>query len=249
MTPLQLLGVASELGFSVLQFADNLPLHRLDESQLDTLAAAARRAGIALEVGVQTFNADLVRQYLGIAKRIDAGIVRVALDAEDADTPLDELARSLSALLPRARQAGCRIAIENHFDYPSRQMATLVGMVDDPSLGVCLDVANSICAGEWPEDTIAILAPHTINLHLKDYVIVPDPYGVGFVVQGCPLGHGRTEIAGVLAALDHRAMSMIYEHWLPWPGTFEQAFKMETDWVLRAAGVLKQAIGERPVSA
>ncbi|RVT81804.1 sugar phosphate isomerase/epimerase [Rhodobacteraceae bacterium CCMM004] len=242
MTPLEVLTTAADLGFEVLQYADNMPLHRLEAADLDGLSAAAREAGVALEVGIQTFDADLALRYLEIARRLDARILRVALDAEDAATPLDDLTRSVAAILPQARAADCRIAIENHFDFPSTRMADLLDRVDDPALGACLDVANSICAGEWPDETVAILAPHTINLHLKDYVIRPDPYGAGFAIHGCPLGEGRTDIAGVLAAVGHRPMSVIYEHWLPWPGSFEAARAEEREWTAAGARTLKDAL-------
>lgn len=243
MRPADLLSIADGLGLKVVQYADNMPLHGLADAELDALADDARSREIALELGIQTFDAALLARTIDIAERIGARLVRVALDAEDARTPIDALASSLAESLVPARRAGCRVAIENHFDFPSPRMAALLGKIDDPALGVCLDVANSICAKEWPEDTIALLAPRTINLHLKDYVIVPDPYGVGFVIHGCKLGEGRTDIAGVLAALDHRPMSVIYEHWLPWPGSFEVARARETEWTTAGAAVLKKALG------
>ena len=243
MTAMAVLEAAHEAGLGVVQYADNLPLHRLPESELDALAEAARDRGIAIEVGIQAFEAQAILHYLTIARRLDAGILRVTLDAEDAATPLSELAAALREVLPEARSAGCRIAIENHFDYPSRRMADLLDLVPDAAVGVCLDVANSICAGEWPMETIGLLAPRTINLHLKDYVISPDPYGVGFRIVGCPLGEGRTEIDAVLDALGRRPMSVILEHWLPWPGDFETAAAQERDWIARGAKRLRQALG------
>ena len=79
--------------------------------------------------------------------------------------------------------------------------------------------ATPSARGEWPRETVRLLAPHAINLHLKDFDIIPDRYGVGFIVEGVPFGTGRTESEAVLAALDGRPdMSMLYEHWMPWPG-------------------------------
>ena len=242
MTALAVLEAAHAAGLGVVQYADNLPLHRLSDGELDTLAAVARDRGMALEVGTQAFEAETIRRYLAIARRLGAGILRIALDAEDAATPLGDLAAGFRALLLEARDAGCRIAIENHFDFPSRRLVELLDRVPDPALGVCLDVANSICAGEWPMETVGLLAPRTINLHLKDYVIRPDPYGVGFRILGCPLGEGRTDIDAVLDALEGRPMSVILEHWLPWPGDFATATGQEHDWVARSAGRLHEVL-------
>ncbi|GGL81158.1 sugar phosphate isomerase/epimerase family protein [Wenxinia marina] len=232
MTAFDLLGVAREHRLAVVQYADNLPLHTLPEADLDRLAAAAREAGIALELGCQGFDENVVRRYIGIGRRIDAGILRVALDGPDAAKPVPDLAAAFHRLIPEARAAGLRIAIENHFNYPSPRMVQLLAAVDDPDLGVCLDVANSICAGEWPAETVGLLAPRAINLHLKDYVIVPDPYGVGFVIHGCPMGQGRCDGPAVLAAVAHQPeMSVLYEHWLPREDDMEAARAKEHAWL------------------
>lgn len=241
MTAMDVLGFAIAEGCEVLQYADNLPLDRLSDGELDAIAVHARDAGIELEVGIQSFNAQQVKQYIDIAERLDAHILRVALDEEDAIKPVARLADEFVALLPRAKAANVRIAIENHFNYPSRQMVELLNIVDDETVGVCLDVANSICAGEWPMETLGVLAPYTINLHLKDYEIVPDSYGVGFTITGRPLGEGRTDIGAVLAALTKRPdMSVILEHWLPYDDTLSSMRTREADWFRKSRDMAKR---------
>lgn len=242
MTAMDLLDVAAEHGLGVVQYADNLPLGDLGGGALGALADAARDRGIALELGTQSFDAAEVRRHIGIGERIGARILRVALDAPDAAKPVERLAAEFSGLLPDLRAAGIRLAIENHLNFPSRRVIALLDIVADPQMGVCLDVANSICAGEWPMGTVGILAPHAINLHLKDYVIVPDPYGVGFRIQGAPFGEGRLNPGAVLSALGDRDMSVIYEHWLPWPGTFEAARGEERDWTARGAAAFRRLL-------
>ena len=140
------------------------------------------------------------------------------------------------------KSTGIRLAIENHFNFPSRRVVELLDHVADDQVGVCLDVANSICAGEWPMETVRVLAQHTINLHLKDYVIQPDPYGVGFSIHGTPLGTGRTDIDAILDAVGRRDMSVIYEHWLPWPGSFKAAREAERDWTSKSVKRLRSAV-------
>ena len=147
----------------------------------------------------------------------------------------DALVRNLRDATRRTREAGARIAVENHFGFPSSDLVTLLEAVDDDGIGVCLDVGNSICAGEWPDETIRLLAPWTINLHLKDWTFRPDRHGVGFHVEGTPFGQGNTDPAAVLAALPDRPMSVIYEHWLPWQGSPEATIRTEQKWA--AAGL------------
>lgn len=232
MTAMQVLEFAITERCQVVQYADNLPLDRLPKPDLKALANHASANGVALELGTQSFDARQVRSYLDIAEIIDARILRIALDAADAVRPLADLAKEFGPLLDRASQINCRIAIENHFNFPSARMVDLLKLVDNPSLGVCLDVANSICAGEWPMVTVGILSPYAINLHLKDYQIFPDAYGVGFTITGRPLGEGRIDAAAVLGALPvtDDSMSVIVEHWLPYQQDIVALKAIEQDW-------------------
>ena len=243
MTAMKVLEFGVEHGVRVVQFADNMRVHEIAEVELDALADRARQAGVALEVGMQGFDATLLRRYLDLAARLDARLVRVALDAADAEGDQAALADALREAAGEARGAGVRIAVENHFGFPSPRLVALLGAVGDEAVGACLDVGNSICGGEWPADTVRLLAPWTVNLHLKDWDIFPDPYGVGFRVRGTRFGEGRTDSEAVLRALEGRPpMSVIYEHWLPWPGDFDAAWASEADWTGSGIAALRAAL-------
>lgn len=244
MTAMQVLEAAHGHGLKLVQYADNLPLDRLSPDEHIALKQRADSYGMALELGTQSFDADELARYIPIGERIGAKILRVALDAEDAVIPVSELAAQIRELLPDGKRAGLRFAIENHFNYPSPRMVELLDAVDDDALGVCLDVANSICAGEWPMTTVRMLAPYTINLHLKDYQITPDPYGVGFRIHGTPLGEGRAEIEKILACLSHCPddMSVILEHWLPQSDDIEASCRMEHEWLSRTVATAKRLV-------
>lgn len=234
MTPFDLLDVAADHGLRVVQYADNMPLHLLEPRALASLKAKAGELGIAVELGTQSFKAQEVEDYIAIGRTLGAKILRVALDGPDAETPIVDLSAQFKALLPKVKDAGLRIAIENHFNYPSPRLVQLLDAIDDEGVGVCLDVANSICAGEWPMETVQTLAAHTINLHLKDYVIVPEPYGVGFAIHGCPLGQGRIDCRAVLNAMPTLDMSIILEHWLPRTDDMTVARSQEHDWLAQS---------------
>ncbi|MBY6006060.1 sugar phosphate isomerase/epimerase [Salipiger bermudensis] len=242
LSAFDLLDRAEALGLSVVQYADNMPLDRLEPADHHRLFELAQEKGLALELGTQCFDADEVDRYIEIGKRLHAKILRVALDEADGHMPVPELAEALRPRVDAARAAGMKIAIENHFNYPSPRMVELLEAVGDDHLGVCLDVANSICANEWPEKTISLLAPYTINLHLKDYEITPDTYGVGFRIHGVPLGTGRAPIRWTLDQLAHcpKDMSVILEHWLMIEGgTLEDAIAKEQPWIEQTTAAAK----------
>lgn len=247
MTATQLLEIAHSHGLTVVQYADNLPLDRLSPDDHHALKAQADAYGMTLELGTQGFNADELARYIPIGRRIGSNILRVALDADDALIPVPDLAAQLRELLPDGKAAGLRFAIENHFNYPSPRMVDLLDAVADDAVGVCLDVANSICAGEWPMETVRILAPYAINLHFKDYRITPDPYGVGFRIHGTPLGEGRAELVQVLDALSHCPpdLSVILEHWLPHSDDMEATRTLEHAWLDRSVAAAKRLLADR----
>lgn len=83
-------------------------------------------------------------------------------------------------------------------------------------------------------ETVKTLAAHTINLHLKDYVIVPNPCGVGVGIYGCPLGQGRTDYRAVLDAMPTLDMSAIFEHLLPRPDDMHIARRHEHSWLAQS---------------
>lgn len=244
MTAMEVLDIAHRHGLSVVQYADNLPLDRLSVDEHLALKARADEYGMTLEVGTQSFDAEELARYIPIGRRIGSNILRVALDAADAQIPVPELAAQLRELLPDGKAAGLRFAIENHFNYPSPRMVQLLDAVADDALGVCLDVANSICAGEWPMQTVRMLAPYAINLHFKDYQITPDPHGVGFRIHGTPLGEGRAELAEVLAALAGRDpdMSVILEHWLSRSDDMAATRRLEHDWLDRTVAAARRLV-------
>ena len=245
MTAVEVIDAAAERDLALVQFADNLPLHRLCADEIGALGAHAKARGVTLEIGQQGSDMALLDTYLDIARRLDARLVRLALDAADAERAQDDLVAGFRAALPKANEADVTLAIENHFGFPSDRLAALVDAIDSERVGVCVDVANSICAGEWPEATVERLAPYAVNLHLKDYDIVPDPHGVGFRVLGTPLGEGRTDVAWTLGQMKRsgRDVNVVLEHWLPGDADATTLAAREREWLDRSVAEARRHVG------
>ena len=218
MRLVELIDRVADLGAEVLQVADNAPLHRLSVEELRELAERAGERGVALEVGTDGASDDNLVRYLGIARELDAQVVRLTLDRQDLAEPRHILVGRLRRFGDRYADACAVLAIENHFLVATEELVRLFGEVDHPGVGACLDVANSIATQEWPFETVDKLAPYALNLHLKDYRIEIDAYGVGMHVTGVPLGGGIVDVDAVLASLRAagRNPSVILEHWLPY---------------------------------
>lgn len=242
ITPAEILDIVHGIGVRLVQFADNLPLHKRPPAEIDALAKKARDMGMVVELGMTGCDRALVGAYLDLAGRLDAKLLRIAPTADESKGTDEEIAGLFRALLPAIHAAGVTLAIENHFHLPSPRLVRIVHLVGDPSVGVCLDVANSIACQEWPFDTIEMLAPLAVNLHLKDFRIALDPHGVGCTIVGTPLGQGEMDIARVFETLSERGreVNVILEHWLPWQGSFEHSRQTELDWLQETVSAARQ---------
>ncbi len=234
LTPPQLLARAAELGVRVVQIADNLPLDRLTDADLDDLLAAARRLGIDLEVGTRGCRPDHLRHYLRIAGRLRSPILRTILDADGHEPTPDETVGLLREVAPDFERAGVTLAVENHDRFRAAVLADVFERVASPAVGLCLDTANSIGCVEHVETLLRVLGRRVVNLHVKDYAITRLPHGKGFVVEGRPVGRGQLDVPGVLAELRRqgREVTAVVELWPP-PETDEDAWARESVRYLR----------------
>jgi len=103
------------------------------------------------------------------------------------------------AILSRAEQLGCRIALENVFDTHSEALRRLLTALDHPLLGHCFDIGhwNLFCdapISEW----LDALGPFLIHLHLHDNTGKSDAH--------LPVGEGKIDFALFFSELDRRQL-------------------------------------------
>lgn len=122
---------------------------------------------------------ESVRRYLDLAQEWDAPLVRVFggnfPGNEDGPDLYRRVADGLSLLAPDAKQHGVRIALETH-DALSRgqQVAAVLKLVNDPSVGACWDWLHPHRMGESLAQTWEVLHPYIIHTHTKDARRGPD---------------------------------------------------------------------------
>lgn len=248
-TPLSFAGLverAATHGAQVVQFADNKPLHFASQAELDDLKQAATAHSIEVELGTGSTDLTLLQQYLELAERFDAHLLRVSPNSDDLQQSRDDLLRNLEQAGDLMAEAGCVLALENHYLLSARDLASLVSTLEHPAVGVCLDVANSVANGEWTEDIVTYLAPHAVNLHLKDYHFIVNPGGVGFCAVGTPIGEGRVDVAHVLKGLHdaERDVNVLVEHWLPLQWILDGSLALEDDWTQQGVETVKTHLAQ-----
>jgi len=235
---------AAALGVHVVQIADNLPLHRLAPTELDALGCRAAALGIAIEIGTRGTAADHLRTYLEIARRLGASLLRVVVDAADHRPEAREVPDLLTPLVPHLEEAQVGLAIENHDCFAAATFAKIIRQVGSPRVGICLDTVNSFGALEGPEVVVRTLAPHVLNLHVKDFTVRRADHQMGFTIEGTPAGRGRLDVPWLLRELRKagRDPNAILELWTPPAPTIEETVAREDAWAAESIAYLRTLI-------
>ena len=244
LTVWDLLERAAALRVRCLQVADNLPVDRLPEAAQRKLREQAGQQGVSLEVGTRGIGTEHLRSYLRLAATLGAPLLRVVVDTPDHRPEPDGVVALLGAILPVAAEAGITIAIENHDRFRVGTLAAIVRRLDSPYAGICLDTANSLGALEGPEAVVRALAPLTVNLHLKDFVIRRQPHQLGFTVEGRPAGQGQLDIPWLLREVRAagREPNAILELWTPPAATLEETVRTEEVWAQESITYLRELL-------
>ncbi|MGN9912855.1 sugar phosphate isomerase/epimerase family protein [Phytohabitans sp. LJ34] len=235
LTVEEMLDRTAALGAEVFQICDHPDVAGFDDARLDALAARARDAGVALELGTRGTAVAHLDAYLRLATHLHARLVRTMVTGPSAEG-------ELKAVLPRYAAAGVTIALETYERVPSAQLVALVERIDHPHLGICLDPANCVAALEHPDDVVDAAAPHVVNLHVKDFAFTRDEGWVGFRLAGAPLGEGALDLDRLFARVRpaERGISQVIEHWLPWQGDEDGTVALERRWTAHNLAYLRR---------
>ena len=243
----ELVDEAAALGMEVVQLADNVPVAALGDDALTALRDRAAAVGVELELGARGLTSASLERHVAVAQALGARILRYVVDGPGHEPPADDVVALLRAHVPALEAADVTVAVENHDRFTVRELAALVRDVDSPRVGVCLDTVNSIGSGEGLGEALAALAPLTVNLHVKDFVIRRRPHGMGFLVEGACLGEGMLDLAAVLDAVDRdgRCGTAVLEQWAPELPTVAESVAVERTWARAGTTALRQALAAR----
>lgn len=234
-----LLDKCREHGVRLLQIGDNLPLHTFDDARLDRLGKRAANEGVQLEVGARRLSLERVTEYAEIARRLGAKLVRFVIDDADHHPTPEAVSVMLRHSVPLL--AGLRLGIENHDRFSAVTLREVIESAGSDRIGVCLDTANSIGAGEGLDTVVRELGPLTVNLHLKDFQIARVPHQMGFTVEGRPAGQGFLDVPRLLGRLKPflRCETAVLELWTPPEPEIERTVAKEESWAAQSLEYLK----------
>ena len=236
-----LLNKVEGYGLKCLQIGDNLPLHNMPKARLEEFKTLLKKTNVRLEVGARNLTEDHLQRYLEISKFLEAPLLRFVVDGEKYEPSPQTITSILKNCLGELRQSKITIGIENHDRFKAKELAQIIDAVSDEHVGVCLDSVNSIGAGEGLEWVVDVLAPYTVNLHIKDFVIQRFNHKMGFVVAGSPAGTGMMDLPFIIDKLlpFRRCESAILEQWTPPEETMELTIEKEFSWADEGITYLK----------
>lgn len=238
---LGLLTKTADMGLSLLQIADNLPLHTFTNDRLQKLSKQAQRMGIELETGTRGLTSELVSRYLDIASQLNSRILRFVVDGPGYEPSVKQIQQVIEPFVQVFEKRGITLAIENHDRLKAAEFVDIVSYFNHPQVGICLDTVNSLGAGEGLNEVIKQLAPLTVNLHVKDFSIKRVFHKMGFVVEGMPAGQGMLPINELLQTLTpyNRCHSAILELWTPPANSISETVLREEQWAQQSINYLK----------
>ncbi len=76
-------------------------------------------------------------------------------------------AADLDELAPHLERTGVTLALETYEQIATADLVALV--TGRQNVGICLDPANTVSILEHPQTVIEMAAPHTANVHVKDF--------------------------------------------------------------------------------
>lgn len=214
-----LLAFARRHGVGVVQVADNLAVHAMPPPRLAAFVDAAESAGIEIELGARMLTRAHLETYLDLCGRCRSRLLRFVVDAAGYEPSAETVIALVKKAAPAIEAAGVTLAIENHDRFPAATLRHIVQAIGSPAVGVCLDTANSLGAGEGLVEVLRELAALTVNLHVKDVAIARFPHMMGFTVEGRALGRGQLALREAIARVDAGARGQcrtaVLEGWTP----------------------------------
>lgn len=237
-----LIKMAKVMGVRLVQIADNMPLHMMKEDQICSLVTMASENKIELEAGANRMTPGNLETYLDIAARIKSKILRFVIDGEGYKPGAKEVISILRNAEPELRKRDITIALENHNRFPANELLHIIEEVNSPYTGICLDCANSIGIGEGFHEVVTLLAPHTVNFHLKEVSIKRKYHMMGFDVEGNAFGEGCLPLEWMLSQLTSRCRTAVLEQWTPPEETLVKTIEKELNWAKQSITYLRNFI-------
>jgi sugar phosphate isomerase/epimerase len=228
-----LLRHAKNAGLDSFQICENARPLNASIAEWANLRRQADDLGLHLSLGCMTLHAGVITDYLDRVEAIGGNYLRVVLEREGEQAlTLERIRQFLDGIVPELEARNICLAIENHFEIPSRVLAEAAKTYPANLVGFCLDVANSLRNFEDASAVLDMLSPRAICYHLKDYIVKGS--NVGFAVSGAPFGEGGIGAIPLLRRIvggRDTLPQMFIETWTPATGDWQRDVDEDARWL------------------
>jgi sugar phosphate isomerase/epimerase len=141
---------------------------------LDISGTGVRNNFAAADKGKRAAGVKHVKEWVEVAARMGAPVLRVFAGAESKEHTWDQaaewLVEELKKCVEHGQKYGVLIGIQNHWDFlkTSEQVLKVVKMVDSEWFGTIVDTGYFLT--EDPYKDMAAVAPHAVNWQVKEKV-------------------------------------------------------------------------------
>src|SRR5205807_8007128 len=141
---------------------------------LDISGTGVRNDFATPDKGRRAADVQHVKEWIEVAARLGAPVLRVFAGTEPANRKWEEVAEwmveDLKKCVEHAQKYGVLIGIQNHWDYlkTSEQVLKIVKMVDSEWFGTIVDTGYFLTADPYKD--IAAVTPYAVNWQVKEKV-------------------------------------------------------------------------------
>ena len=177
----------------------------MDEYKLDRVYGWGHPDG--LEGGKNTKAYDEMITQIEYAEAVGAKVMKVVgaslmFRFEPHAPMIERLTRMYSEAVKVAMKHDVKLATENHIDFNSDEMLTLVENVNSPYLGINFDTGNFLRLLDDPIKGMKKLAKYVLSTHVKDLKpqkgVAPDEW---FFFSCTPVGEGMVDNRALVQSL------------------------------------------------
>ena len=187
-TQYRTIDAAKNQGFDAIEFVQLMPHNGMTKKEYARLLKEHAKER-DIEISAYLVGAEMVQpdeasrkaeikkvcEELDIAAELGVKLFRhdVGGEAKGFDLYLPQMADSVREITKYGESLGIKTMSENHgyvFQNGER-MEKLVNAVNHPNYGLLCDIGNFLCLNEDPIPEITRIAPYTIHVHAKDFLM------------------------------------------------------------------------------
>jgi sugar phosphate isomerase/epimerase len=216
LNDLPLIDYAASLKLDAIFLQDSIDPGINDPAHWKEVKDAAKRHGLWLGTGGSAVlprtdeqaefdrSVKLLRDGIKRAVGMGSPLVRMLLAGDRDHLPpgppekhIATMIKVLRTVRSEAVDAGIKFGIENHKELLCWQTRQVIDGAGTDFVGSYLDTGNPVFVLEDPMQTVEILGPVAVMLHLRDSVVYETRGGIA--VQWVPLGEGVVDFKAIIA--------------------------------------------------